>query len=371
MKPLTFTGIKKNIAVGICLATAIFLFLQPVAACSWDYSIWQNRSEYSEPYYRFLKDGKAGFIDRTGKIVIEPVLRDRGNGQPGIINGLLEIDSFKYVDIKTGKEVSEEFYEQATEPARDWASKSTNYGYGFIDRDGKTLVEPKYPFARDFSEGLAAVVLKGPCVYYSKGVCGGDKFFYPVWTQKEPENQCEFSFIDRQERVISARTFLDVKDFSEGLAAVKTAKGWGYLGKSGKIVIEPQFDDADPFSEGLALVERDGKLGFINSAGTFVIEPQFESALSFSDGLAVVGADGDKTVDNKFYYIDKKGKRLTNDTFLLGSRFFKGIAHVLISQTFKTEMRDGEEWAIRTQTFAYINRKGEKIFVYTDEDKMN
>lgn len=368
MKPLTITRIKRFFAVGSCLATAIFLFLQPVAACSWDYIIWQNRAKNADPYYRFLKDGKAGFIDRTGKIVIEPNLPNRGNTQDGVINGLLEIDFRKYVDVKTGKEVSQEFYGQMTEIPKDWTSKSTSYGYGFVDRDGKTVIEPKYPYAGNFSEGLAAVVLKGPCVYYSVGgVCGDETLYYPVWTRKEPKNECEFSFIDRKEKVISALTFQDIRGFSEAFAAVKTEKGWGYLGKNGKIAVEPQFESAESFSEGLAMVKRDGKLGFINSAGEFVIAPQFESADSFSGGLALVGTYGEETADNKFYYIDKKGKRLTNETFLLGSHFFKGIAHVLVSETFSTDMKDGEESKTRTQTFAYINQKGEKIFVYSNE----
>jgi hypothetical protein len=371
MRPFNFAEIKRFFAVAVSLATAIFLFLQPAVACSWDYLIWENRAENAEPYYRFLKDGSAGFIDRTGKIVIEPTLRDMGNGQPGIINGLLKTDYEKYIDLKTGKEVSEDFYEQNTAPVKDWTAKSTNEGYGFIDRSGSFVIEPKYVYAKDFSEGFAPVVLEGPCFYESSGaVCPGASIF-PSWTSYTmPKEACKFNFTDKKGKLISAQKFLDIKEFSEGLAAVKTEKGWGYLGKSGKLVIEPQFDSAESFSEGLARVERSGRFGYINSAGAFVIEPQFQSAGSFSEGFALVGQYNDKTADNKFHYIDKKGKRLTNDIFLLGGDFFKGVAHVLVSETRRIEKKDGEESEIRTQTFAYINRKGEKIFVYTDEDEM-
>ena len=34
------------------------------------------------------------------------------------------------------------------------------------------------------------------------------------------------------------------------------ARKYGFIDKSGKMVIEPQFDDAEPFSEGLAKVRR-------------------------------------------------------------------------------------------------------------------
>ena len=66
------------------------------------------------------------------------------------------------------------------------------------------------------------------------------------------------------------------------------AKKYGFIDKSGKVVIEPQFDDVGPFSEGFAGVEKDGKWGFIDKSGKVVIEPQFDDAEPFSEGLAKV-----------------------------------------------------------------------------------
>ena len=43
--------------------------------------------------------------------------------------------------------------------------------------------------------------------------------------------------------------------FSEGLSAVMfDTEKWGYIDKTGKIVIQPQFSQAGTFSEGLATV---------------------------------------------------------------------------------------------------------------------
>ena len=64
--------------------------------------------------------------------------------------------------------------------------------------------------------------------------------------------------------------------------------GYGYIDKSGKVVIEPQFDEERAFSEGLAQVEKDGKWGFIDKSGKVVIEPQFDWVSDFSEGLAKV-----------------------------------------------------------------------------------
>ena len=51
------------------------------------------------------------------------------------------------------------------------------------------------------------------------------------------------------------------------------ARKYGYIDKSGKVVIEPQFDYVRDFSEGLAVVEKDGKWGVIDKNGKVVIEP--------------------------------------------------------------------------------------------------
>ncbi|EAK1349894.1 WG repeat-containing protein, partial [Campylobacter coli] len=51
---------------------------------------------------------------------------------------------------------------------------------------------------------------------------------------------------------------------------------WGFIDKSGKIVIEPKFDGVGNFSEGLAGVELNGKWGFIDKSGKIVIEPKFD-----------------------------------------------------------------------------------------------
>ena len=45
---------------------------------------------------------------------------------------------------------------------------------------------------------------------------------------------------------------------------------YGYIDKTGKIVIEPQFDIVENFSEGLAAVVIGGKRGYIDKTGVFI-----------------------------------------------------------------------------------------------------
>ena len=64
----------------------------------------------------------------------------------------------------------------------------------------------------------------------------------------------KYGFIDKNGKVVIEPQFDDAGDFSEGFAQVKKDGKWGFIDKSGKVVIEPQFRDAEPFSEGFARV---------------------------------------------------------------------------------------------------------------------
>ncbi len=114
--------------------------------------------------------------------------------------------------------------------------------------------------------------------------------------------------------------------FSEGLALVAPADGnsyfsFGFIDKSGKIIIQPQPYSASSFSEGLAAIMIERTIGFIDKNGETVIQPvcsapgvsyEFDNLGSmiseetqiygFKDGLARCG------YGYGFTYIDKQGK---------------------------------------------------------------
>lgn len=95
-------------------------------------------------------------------------------------------------------------------------------------------------------------------------------------------------------------------------ASINTIGGvfWGYIDKTGKLVIKPQFKEAREFqANGLAVVRKGKYYGLINEQGNFMVEPKYESINGFSEGRAVV-------IDNSgFKVIDEKGKEVTNKAY--------------------------------------------------------
>jgi hypothetical protein len=253
-------------------------------------------------------NGKQGFIDKTGKIIIEPKFLQCGF-QTRFIDGLAVI-----------------------------CTKESDKA-GFIDKAGKIVIEQKFNSARNFSEGLATVYFGEFAMHRGYDKAG---------------------FIDKTGKVVVEPIYDDVMDFSEGLAVVRKDGKSGFIDKTGKIVISLQFDYAFSFSEGLANIFVNGKYGFIDKTGKIVIEPQFTYAKGFSENLAMVKIGGGTIlpypystyqeretvgrIDTKYGFINKKGQIIYSFVARRADSFSGGLAAV--------ETLDG---------FGFINEKGKFI----------
>ncbi len=102
------------------------------------------------------------------------------------------------------------------------------------------------------------------------------------------ERDGKTGYLDREGREVIEPRFQAGEPFSEGLAAVKRDGRWGYIDREGREVIEPAWQMAGNFSEGLAPVMDRGIWGYIDRGGSVVIRPSFDSAGIFDRGLAAV-----------------------------------------------------------------------------------
>jgi hypothetical protein len=184
---------------------------------------------------------------------------------------------------------------------------------GFIDANGKVLVEPEWD-AADVSTVL------GQSVYCNEGLCGVLK-------------DGKWGYIDTTGKLVIPNQFDSLGPFIEGLARVNIGNQVGYIDKTGQYAINPQFTGAGDFHAGLAAVRADGGWGFINRAGTFVIKPRFQAASTdgFSEGIVGVCA-GEQTLfgtaPGKCGYIDRNGTFAIKPQFDSVGTFSEGLAAV-------------------------------------------
>jgi hypothetical protein len=162
-----------------------------------------------------------------------------------------------------------------------------------------------------------------------------------------------WGYIDRTGKVVITPTFESAGDFSEDLAPVKTDK-WGYIDKTGRTVIKPQFAEVSEFSEGLAAVRigkpHVGDCLYIDKTGRVALRSNRKFADSFHDGLALVADFSEHQPDQidasgSCGYIDKSGKIVIKPEYEVAGHFSEGLAPVRIG--------------LATGKWGYIGKDGE------------
>ena len=143
-----------------------------------------------------------------------------------------------------------------------------------------------------------------------------DKVFFPVKTNEK------WGYLDKSGGVLINNQFELVEWFSEGYAVVKKDDKFGYINKLGEIVIPVQFDDALRFHKGFALVEVDELFGMIDRNGDYIINPQYEDLGVLKDGLCYFEKD------ELFGYFDEKGITRLAAQYTEAYDFQEGLAVV-------------------------------------------
>jgi hypothetical protein len=234
-----------------------------------------TKAQDDQKLFPIIQDNKIGYIDKTGKVIIPPEF-DKGYLNEGNMKAAEFSDGLALANLK-GK-------------------------FGYIDKTGVFVIKPTYVTAWPFAEGLAPV--------------------------RVPDGRT--AYIDKTGKiVIKALSTMGGDPFSEGLAGVyigESSKGkWGFIDKSGKMIIEPHIDAAGPFAEGLASVRIGDKYGFIDREGNFPIPLQNKVSYGppFYQGYALVWNS-----EGKGDLIDKSGAVICDFRYRSISPFSEGLAVV-------------------------------------------
>jgi hypothetical protein len=150
------------------------------------------------------------------------------------------------------------------------------------------------------------------------------------------------------------------------LIAVRLGRKWGFVSRSGELVIPTAFNDVGRFGEErLAPAELNGKWGYINREGRFAIQPQFGYARSIACNLAqVMIARG-----HKWGLIDLDG------TFVVAPEFdevsdpcYWAVAYLRQSRSpltlamYSPEAYDRELIGVLVRNrMGYVNRRGKTV----------
>ena len=211
--------------------------------------------------------------------------------------------------------------------------------YGFIDQTGNVVVDLRYDYATDFSNGFAAVSTGG------------------FWDEYVGYVEGKWGFIDTTGKVVVPIIYDKVSNFSEGLAAVvggidsiDNADGYlSFVDTTGKVVIPPSYTSTmyenSYFHNDLAVVTKgdfeDPDIFVIDKTGNPAFDFKYDYARlsGYSEGLLAVAVDGDWGIggpyywarsynDGKYGFIDTNGNEIVAPVYDYVNDFQEGIATV-------------------------------------------
>src|SRR5690606_25178741 len=237
----------------------------------------------------FKENGKAGFKDQSGKIIIAPKYddyrtKDASRTKDDEVYRVAINEKWGLIDGKTGKELTSLKYEKINAFSDGLAGVLLDLKWGFVDKNGKEVFPLKYdePSADgvygvgyDFYDGIAVV-----SIGYKYGV------------------------IDKTGKEVVPFKYHSIGEFSEGMASIRLADKFGFVNKNGKEIVPAKYDDVQRFDDGFAKVSLAGKWGTIDKTGKQVIAVKYDDIQDFGRGLACVG------IGDNWGYVDTTGKEV-------------------------------------------------------------
>lgn len=342
-------------------------FLSLIISIICTYSAYSQISQL----YPVKKDGKWGYIDNKGTVVIDinyeiafpfndelamVIKQDKKIFIDNMGNTILKVPENFQVHTKfshgllgfvsdlgggflseTGELVILNDYTEVRPFSNGYAViREAGTGlYGAIDKSGNQKLLPQFTFLSDFENGYAMFRLPDSHHYglvdkYGKifiinrypYICLPNDNLIGLWN-----GSMYVEYVDMEQNgVFKSQAFASPDLPSQfALPLHKFVNGYvkyydpfknkfGFKNKKGEVEIPAQFDDASDLNEGLIAVKQGTKWGYCNKKGVMVIRAQYDFADDFNSGIAAVFQGGTKEefLDSKpgvkMGYVDKKGE---------------------------------------------------------------
>ncbi|MCC8120185.1 MAG: WG repeat-containing protein [Bacteroidales bacterium] len=242
---------------------------------------------------------KKGFINKQGQLVIS-FSNNLGELSEGLIlhnekNGFVDVNGqlrFNLPDKENNGNYWSGHFNEDVAVIRLWNSKESRYTVAhIINKQGDVLYT------------LKADLLHDVCCEISEGW---------IWISDYNDgstNNHEWKAIDCYGNEKLSTKAKQVRNFHCGLAAIKDKNNkWGYIDKSGNIVIPCFYNEVGDFCEDYVFVEGNDGCGVIDNTGKVIIPLEYTYWIQehkYGDGLFVM-----KDKQKVFHVFDKTGKQI-------------------------------------------------------------
>jgi hypothetical protein len=327
-----YTDKYKNIVIPF-IYDAARPFYEGAAAVKKD-SLWgfidEDGKNITQLSYNNVSDFKNGYasVQKAWRIQPRTYLKD---GKENLLLGIRNYETDKNnwwgcIDLKGNLVVEQKYWYWGEFSEGLYLFADNIQSFGYRDEKNNSIIDTIYWNARPFSEGAASVKVR---------------------SRKSPKDNCYF--INNQNQKIFDKGFSLLSSFKNGYASVHISEGveWdkscGVINKQGQFIIEPQYEGiGEYFSQGLISVKKkiydkngyyDSKYGFVDINNNTIIPFKFVLAKSFkNDRAAVYTSLGD--FNTSCGYIDLHGNMIVDDIYEFAADFENNIALVKYDEKF-------------------------------------
>ena len=231
---------------------------------------WNVCVSAQETLYPIQENGKWGFINIEGSVVIRP-----------------QFD-----------------WDQAYMPENGFIMTGKNDKFGLLSSFGEPLFEPQFDEPPRFHKNIACVKKDGLWGLIQNGrIWLTEPAYETIYDfingYAKIEKNGKYGLMDSAGTVVIKPEYLEMSYPSEGLVAVDADGGWGYVNLQGQPVIKPRFGSAYDFHGGYALViVHYNRWKIIDRSGHFTSEKEFDYLGECDDGLFYAQTDTEKGIVN-------------------------------------------------------------------------
>jgi len=200
------------------------------------------------PLITFLSDTGIGMMSENKSVVIEPIYRYLIGAENGLIKAVNRNKTYGSLDATGNVIIPFEYENIKIARSGELIPAKKNGKWGYINIKNEMVINFIYDEAYFFSEGLAAVVVQKKTGFIDKN----GKFVI--------EPQYDFSF-----------NFGSNYSFNGGISPVFINKKWGFIDKKGTVLITPSYDYVTGFNKEKAIVGINKKYGIIDKRGNTLI----------------------------------------------------------------------------------------------------
>jgi hypothetical protein len=251
--------------------------------------------------------GRIGFIDRTGRFVIDPVFDEAWAFLPGFARTPVRQGRSAGAIDRSGTWVvridADGLYRAVSADSNGGASFGWHFQrdgrWGLLDFDGHILLDAKFdqPVQR-CADGHLIVLKDRQWLYFmSDGsplqppngrILGDGCGSLAPYVVKAGD---KFGLIDGDGKEIIPPSFDALISATRESWNAKLDGKWGRIGLDGHWLVEPKFDDLSR-SNSIIVAAMDAKRGFLRADGSWLIEPRFDAARPRDSETAFVTMDG-------------------------------------------------------------------------------